>query len=161
MKLLALAACAISTLVICPPSEARSIQAYESHNLNNVIINGEQTDLSGRVTINYVENKIQVEIAKDICGHYKDLPAGTMRCMAMPIPQATFSVPLQSRVNDGCGSLLISGAEDLRRADGFRTEITVKNNTHRVCDDVIRSLVEVSARTISPLGTTTVYDLTK
>lgn len=160
MKLFAFA-CAISTLIVCPPTQARSVPASEFHNLNNVLINGEQTDLSGRVTINYVESKIQVEIAKDICGHYKDLPAGTMRCMAMPIPQATFEAPLQKRANDGCGSIISSGMQDFRRVDATRTEISVKNNTHRVCDDVIRSLVEVSVKSTRLDGTTTVYDLTK
>lgn len=159
MKLLALSA-VLASAIISPISEARSIRAYESHNLSTVMINGEKTDYAGRVTINYVESKIHVELGKDICGHYSDAAPGTIRCMAMPIPVAEFEVPLQKR-ESSCGSTVLSGIEDLRRVDGNRTEIVAMNHAGRMCEDYRPYGIEVHVKTVSLRGEEKTYFLGK
>lgn len=157
MKILALASL-LATVVICPVSEARSIKAQDHYVLRNVTINGVNEGLVAEVTLNYVENKIQMTVLHDICGHYAELPPGTYRCMAMPIPRAELEVPMQKRAYDGCGSFVTSGVDEKRPVDGNRTEITVINHNTRKCDDVIRSLIEVRASTISLRGGKNVYE---
>lgn len=157
MKLFALASL-LATVIICPVSEARSIKAQDHYVLRNVTINGVNEGLIADVTLNYVQNTIQVSIVQDICGHYAELPPGTMRCMAMPIPRAELEVPMQKRAYDGCHSFVTSGVDEKRPVDGNRTEITVINHETRFCENVITSLIEVRATTFGPRGGQNVYE---
>lgn len=160
MKLLAISAFSLTAILaaafVSPISEARSIRAYESHNLSTVMINGEKTDYAGRVTINYAEQKIHVELGKDICGHYSDAATGTIRCMAMPIPVAEFEVPLQKRENS-CGSAVYSGSEDKTPVDGLRTSIVVMNHAGRMCEDYRPYGIEVRVETFNLRSNTTTH----
>lgn len=159
MKLLALATVLVSAM-ISPISEARSIRAYETSALSTVIIDGQKTDFVGRVTINNADSTIRVEYGHDMCGYFKDLPPGTVTCMAMPKIEGSFTVPAQKR-QDSCGSIVISGVEDLRRADGSRTEITVMNHATRYCEDYRPYGIEVHVKTTSLFGEVKNYFLGK
>jgi hypothetical protein len=160
MKLFAFA-CAISTLVICPPTEARSLRAYETSALTSVAINGQKTTFVGRVTVNNAEGKIVVEYGHDMCGYFKDLPPGTITCMAMPNIEGRFEAPIQKRENN-CGSTVISGTDDQTPRDALRTEIVVMNHAGRHCEDYRPYGLEVHVTTLNPrTNKTTTYFLGK
>jgi|GEM_PF-6297020 len=166
MKILALA-CVISTIIICPNSEARSMQTQRQEILRNVEVNGEkQARLVGLLNIDFPKKTISLSIVNDICGQYADLPAGTIRCMAMAMPVEIINVPLSSVKNDGCGSFVYQGRQNDMPLDGSLKEITFVDNSSRTCEsmneNVIESILVLDAKVTSPRPRSeTVYHITK
>lgn len=161
MKALALLAIALALPFAGKPAEARSIQAYETRALSTVTIDGQKTTYVGRVTINNAEGKIVVEYGHDMCGYFKDLPPGSITCMAMPKIEGRFEAPIEKRENS-CGSTVISGTDDQTPRDGLRTEIVAMNHATRYCEDYRPYGLEVHVTTLNlRTNKTTTYFLGK
>ena len=161
MKIFALLA-AVCTVIACQPAEARSIKRFTNEVLQNVEINGEKTDLTGLLNIDYMERTINVQIVKDICGQYKDLPPGTVRCMAMAMPVDVINVPFKGNRADGCGSYVTESVQNDLPRDGMYQAVKIVDNKFRTCDDVIESILVIDAKTIAARSNKeTVYHITK
>lgn len=160
---LLLAACAISTVIICPPSEARSIQTQRHEVLRNVEINGvKEARYVGLLNIDFPKKTISLSIVNDICGQYADVAPGTIRCMAMAMPVEIIKVPLNSVKNDGCGSFVYQGMQNDMPRDGLLQEITFIDNSSRACENVIESVLVIDAKVVAPRPyNETVYHITK
>ena len=63
MKILALASL-LATVIICPPVEARSIQASKQEILRNVEINGEKTPYVGELNLDFINSLFGSSTAK-------------------------------------------------------------------------------------------------
>lgn len=144
MKILAMLS-VLSTIIICPPSQARSMQVEQREILRNVQINGEKTTFVADMRINFMDRKIKIDIMQDRCGHYAERDGALYTCMAMPTKIATIEAPLTDRRADGCGSTIYTAFEDRTPVDGLRTEIRAIDNTRRVCENVIESVFIVEA----------------
>lgn len=161
MKALTLLAIALVLPFAGKPAEARSLRAYETSALSTVIIDGQKTTYVGKVIINNAEGKIVVEYGHDICGYFKDLPPGTITCMAMPKIEGRFEAPIQKR-EQSCGSTVISGTDDQTPRDGLKTDIVVMNHQGRYCEDYRPYGIEVHVTTLNPwTNKTTTYFLGK
>jgi len=127
--------------------------------LENVQLNGEQTEYTALVTVNQEEAFIQVEIVNDICGSLK--PAdGMMHCLAMPVSIRALEVPLQ-KSEKSCGSEIFSGKEDRRPVDGNYVSIQVVDHSKRMCMDMQPSSVIVKAVVKSARGGSDTYLISK
>lgn len=123
-------------------AQARSIQVSVDHILPVVQIDGVDQDLVGEVHVDLIERTITVQLFKDICGTYAKPVPGQVTCMAMPILEREFEVPLQKR-EDSCGSGIYSGKYDARPADGNLTVIQVVDHSTRKCKDIQANRAEV------------------
>lgn len=123
--------------------------------LETVVIDGEQTPYVGQLTLDEVPNKMTLRIFEDPCGSLK--PAdGRMHCMAAAHLVVELSVPVIER-SFPCGSVQISGSEDLSPVDGLRTEMVYLNHSTRMCKDIVFDLITVEASTFNPWDNKTTH----
>lgn len=151
----------LSALLLTSSAFATSILTSQTELLPTVEVNGQPTDLTGLLKLDFVSNEIQVQIYNDPCGHFQPPQPGVARCMAMPRLVTTLTVPLQERTSS-CGSNYYTGLKDQTRVDGPRTTIKVADHQYRVCADVLSNSVMVEAESYNPWkNETTRYLLSK
>jgi hypothetical protein len=161
MKMFAIASL-LATIIICPPADARSIQRQDHYILHNVEINGVNEGYVAEVIVDNALRTIRLDIMKDRCGYYSvDRDPNMATCMAMPARIASLQVPVQNHGNDGCGSYVTSGVKALNTSNWTRTEIEIKNHTHRMCDDIVPSTIVVRATVESLRSNPVEYIITK
>lgn len=133
-----------------PTAFALSPRTSQNEVLTKVWINGElQPKMVGMLRLDFVQDKIELEVWNDVCGAFQPHAPGMVRCMAMPVLQDTISVPLEERLND-CGTSVYSGVLDQLPVDGPRTSISVQDHTARLCENYVPSLIMVDATVLVP-----------
>jgi hypothetical protein len=151
---------ALFFLLAAGSAEAATLRPNLQEVLPNVSINGESTALVGRVTVDYRQHQIRLELFRDPCGELTARP-DEIRCLALAMRVQTLEVPLE-RSYLSCGSEVYSGQKDRTPMDGLRTEITVTDHSTRICKDIVPSLLIVEATSFNPWNQeTTEYVLMK
>lgn len=152
------------TLLFSSLGFARSIELQTEKRpmeriLNFVSIDGVQKDLVGKLNIDFRKKAIRLELFNDPCGQFLPSNPGEIRCMAAAMLVQTLEVPLQETTQN-CGSMYYSGLVDQTPFDGFKTQITAIDHSHRICEDVLASMFVVQASTYNPwIGKTANYYL--
>lgn len=133
-------------MIFATPAFATSIQWKQEFVFQAVEINGQETELTGVVTLNHFDNEVTVRLYNDRCGSLLPAEPGTFRCLAMASLEREFKVKMEAK-NDGCGSYIYEGQEDRTPADGLMTQISVADHRQRLCENYLPHLVEATVVT--------------
>lgn len=148
-------------MIVATPAFATSLKMEEEIVFQSVEIDGQETKLTGIVTLNLFDHEATVRLYNDRCGSLVPSEPGTYHCLAMPTLAGEFTVKIQVK-KDECGSVIYSGREDRRPVDGAMTQITVADHRERICENVVGELIEAqvfSAHLRAPHPT--IYSLKK
>ncbi len=161
MKIFAILAASILATTASAKASVSTLRSPISNQvvtLETVAIDSEPTSYVGQLIIDDANDKLTLRIFDDPCGSLKPTE-GKMHCMAVASLVVEMSVPIIERTFP-CGSVQISGFEDLSPVDGLRTEIEYVNHSSRLCKDIVPDLIAVEASTFNPWDNkTTLYSL--
>ena len=134
----------LSALLVTSSAMATSLITNQDFTLSKVFVNGQAAErVVGQLHMDYVGQKITLNIYNDICGSMTAEP-GQVTCLAMPVLLAKIEAPLTNSTLS-CGSTIYQGLEDVA---GIRTEIMVTDHNMRVCKDLRPSRVVVEVKTL-------------
>lgn len=147
--------------LVSTPAMADSMITRQHEVLERVNVDGRPTRYVGVLDMDFINNKIDVVVYDDICGQFAPAKPGTVRCMAAAKAVKKLNVLMQKRATS-CGSKIYSGIVDKRRVDGGRLEITVTDNSSRLCRDLPKGEIVVDVKeTAARSNRTTEIELIK
>lgn len=148
-------------MILATPAFATSIVKSQEYVFQSVSIDGQQSKLTGVVTLDYVDNEITVRLFDDMCGELLPAVEGEFRCMAAAVKVSEFSVKMESKRNS-CGSYIYEGKEDLRPVDGLLTQISFEDHRQRLCENYLIDVLVTNIVTHFPGAPhPSIYSLTK
>lgn len=143
----------LASVVLSGSAQATSIQWLAKEHFSKVQVNGADSEYSAVLALNYFDKEITLEIFNDPCGQLTPAAPGVFKCLAAAMRIASYSVPMTIQ-EDGCGSVITSGAIDKTPVDGLKIDIRFTDNRARKCDDFIVGLKVVEAEVTNPWHST-------
>jgi hypothetical protein len=117
------------------------IDFSQGQTIDKVEVDGQSSKYSGTVAITKGDDESSI-IELKLAGPFH-CPAGKMCIQVMDA--FTLSAKLVA-TTDNCGSIIYTALTDGTPYDGSRVEITVQDNSGRMCRDMRRGLIEVTAK---------------
>jgi hypothetical protein len=148
-------------LMFTVQANATSLYPGRSLTLTDVKLDGEETNLTAVINLDFVQNTMQVDLFEDPCGQLRPVVPGMMRCMAAAVLQESHTVPLV-KATTSCGSKIFLGEEDQTPVDGLKVSVQLADHAARICNDHIMHIVQAKM-TVEAVRTQTkrVFEMSK